>query len=280
MFLPIFAIAVKCGYVMLNKNAKDSYSGSYDYQSTTTLTNYLVDFNESSVVDNGGGTFSYFDLNNMPIGFSTIQFNSRNYGGVLLYANDFENKSQFTINVNHSFDFVLVIIRHYVDYYVNIYFYTGTFDDYDWTGVTNYVQPSGYVDSLSGLPYISNGDLLGNFSITNSHARFFINSRTSVDRFFYNNFIFPTYVYDNTLSSVFYGALQELDNVEFFSWAKNSFLAQPFMYIGNLFGIPNVHPIFTFLSYWMAISVIWLVFDVFMYVPLLAHKWIDKGKVD
>lgn len=34
------------------------------------------------------------------------------------------------------------------------------------------------------------------------------------------------------------------------------------------------------LSYWTSISIIWLVFDVFMYVPLLVHRWIDKAKLE
>lgn len=34
------------------------------------------------------------------------------------------------------------------------------------------------------------------------------------------------------------------------------------------------------LSYWTCISIIWLVFDVFMYVPLLVHRWIDKAKLE
>ena len=34
------------------------------------------------------------------------------------------------------------------------------------------------------------------------------------------------------------------------------------------------------LTYWTCISIIWLVFDVFMYVPLLVHRWIDKAKLE
>lgn len=34
------------------------------------------------------------------------------------------------------------------------------------------------------------------------------------------------------------------------------------------------------LTYWSCISIIWLVFDVFMYVPLLVHRWIDKAKIE
>lgn len=31
------------------------------------------------------------------------------------------------------------------------------------------------------------------------------------------------------------------------------------------------------LSYWAFISITWLVFDLVMYLPLLVHRWLDKG---
>lgn len=41
-----------------------------------------------------------------------------------------------------------------------------------------------------------------------------------------------------------------------------------------------VYNIINLLTYWTCISIIWLVFDVFMYVPLLVHRWIDKAKLE
>jgi len=34
------------------------------------------------------------------------------------------------------------------------------------------------------------------------------------------------------------------------------------------------------LTYWTMVSIIWLIFDVIMYVPLLVHRWIDKAKLE
>lgn len=34
------------------------------------------------------------------------------------------------------------------------------------------------------------------------------------------------------------------------------------------------------LTYWTCISIIYLIFDVVMYVPLLAHRWLDKGMLE
>lgn len=49
--------------------------------------------------------------------------------------------------------------------------------------------------------------------------------------------------------------------------------------IFDIFGLCN-DLIIELLAYWTCISIIWLVFDVFMYVPLLVHKWIDRAKVE
>lgn len=64
-----------------------------------------------------------------------------------------------------------------------------------------------------------------------------------------------------------------------FSWASSSFLIEPFNYIANLFGIASDNLLVVSLDYWLCISIIWLVFDLIMYIPLLVHKWIDKAVI-
>ena len=69
-------------------------------------------------------------------------------------------------------------------------------------------------------------------------------------------------------------------NSSLFSWAYTSFLTEPFQYIGSLFGLPLTSPLYTLMSYWLDISIIWLVFDLVMYVPQLVHRWLDKGIIE
>lgn len=62
-------------------------------------------------------------------------------------------------------------------------------------------------------------------------------------------------------------------------------ICRVYMYLfGNVFGFDLNNDIFMVLgsmfTYWTCISIIWLIFDVFMYVPLLVHKWIDRAKVE
>lgn len=68
-------------------------------------------------------------------------------------------------------------------------------------------------------------------------------------------------------------------DLDLFSWASSSFLIEPFNYIASLFGFTSNNLLIVSLDYWLVISIIWLVFDIVLYVPLLVHKWIDKGVV-
>lgn len=79
---------------------------------------------------------------------------------------------------------------------------------------------------------------------------------------------------------VFYNSLNKVQSMPIFSWSYDSFLVAPFSYIVALFGMPTTHVVVELLSYWLAISIIWLVFDLIMYVPLLVHRWIDKGVLE
>ena len=87
----------------------------------------------------------------------------------------------------------------------------------------------------------------------------------------------PNAVYSGTMVDLFSDSVNNLNTDLLFSWASTSFLISPFQYIANLFGVPSTSPILTLLSYWLDISIIWLVFDLIMYIPLLVHRWLDKG---
>lgn len=90
-----------------------------------------------------------------------------------------------------------------------------------------------------------------------------------------------TYIYKvSTLDNAFIYSVNQLNDVPLFSWAKDSFLVEPFSYITGLFGVESTSPINTMLSYWLSVSIIWLVFDLVMYVPLLVHRWLDKGVLE
>lgn len=81
-------------------------------------------------------------------------------------------------------------------------------------------------------------------------------------------------------SDVFYSAVDKVSKSPFFNWADKTFLGEGFRYAGNWFGLPENSPFYTFVTYWCAVSILWLIFDVLMYVPLLVHRWLDKGAIE
>ena len=81
-------------------------------------------------------------------------------------------------------------------------------------------------------------------------------------------------------SDVFYSAVGKVASSQLFNWAEKSFLGQGFRYAGTWFGLPTDSPFYTYACYWCAISILWLIFDVLMYVPLLVHRWLDKGAIE
>lgn len=95
----------------------------------------------------------------------------------------------------------------------------------------------------------------------------------------YGNFVI-TLLTTAPLSNVFYYSIDKVQQSPLFNWAYDSFLATPITYITGLFGMATDHVAVMFMSYWLAISIIWLVFDMVMYVPLLVHRWIDKGVLE
>lgn len=78
---------------------------------------------------------------------------------------------------------------------------------------------------------------------------------------------------DNSVSY----AINDINNNPLYNWAQDSFLVAPIAFVTGLFGLTQTSPVVTLLSYWLTISIVWLVFDLIMYIPLLVHRWLDKG---
>lgn len=75
----------------------------------------------------------------------------------------------------------------------------------------------------------------------------------------------------------------QINEISFTNSGLTSSIKDVYQYlVDNLFGITEDYQyhIVRLLTYWTSISIIWLIFDVFMYVPLLCHRWIDKAKIE
>ncbi len=65
-----------------------------------------------------------------------------------------------------------------------------------------------------------------------------------------------------------------------FAWVSDSIVYTPFSYIANVFSMPVNSPIISLLSYFLVITVIYIVFDILVYIPNLFHRWIDGGSLE
>lgn len=84
----------------------------------------------------------------------------------------------------------------------------------------------------------------------------------------------------DTISNKLYNAWESIWNLPLFAWTKNSFVSAPFTYITGLFGLQATNSLNYVFTYFCSISICWLVFDLLMYVPNLAHRWLDKGAIE
>lgn len=75
-------------------------------------------------------------------------------------------------------------------------------------------------------------------------------------------------------------AIIDTFDLPMFAWATNNILVAPFSSICSFFGIASTSVLIKYLYYWLTISVIWLVFDLLMYIPLLVHNYIDKARIE
>lgn len=74
-----------------------------------------------------------------------------------------------------------------------------------------------------------------------------------------------------------------LNEVTFSNGSLTETILNVYEYLcSTIFGLTDdyLYHVPRLLTYWTCISIIWLVFDVFMYVPLLVHRWIDKAKLE
>lgn len=65
-----------------------------------------------------------------------------------------------------------------------------------------------------------------------------------------------------------------------FAWVSNSIVYTPFSFIANVFSMPVNSPIIALLSYFLVITVVYIVFDVLVYIPNLFHRMIDGGSIE
>lgn len=240
MFLPVFAIGTTCLINTFNMSAKEESEVVYKYE--TNEVNSSEDLIEGNIYK--------FNLNNIDFPTTT------NYAKVEYLQ--IETLSSSATSNQNLFN---------TSYYSQIGFF-------NYNGTTR----------IYFLNNSSNGNIFYNTSnIINIDIVY--NDTLLINNITYNNFskcenLPIESVNSKNISNTFYKAIEQVENSTLFNWAYDSFLVVPFTSIFTLFGVPTNSVIMLMLSYWLSISLIWLVFDLVMYLPNLVHSWIDKGGIE
>lgn len=239
MLLPVFFVAGRCLYTIMNENAYQSYYGDTINDETLTHKNY----DELEI----GKTYEITAIN---IGTQSSDMGSRSYR--LNISNVKAVNFTPSVDLSDAVSFSLYSLSNGISY-VNLINSSGT-------DLLSLNSNNGYTIKYQLVSKNLNGNSITLFNLLNNNL---------VE---YNNYSY--------LDNAFEYSMDSINDTPLFSWAQTSFLSEPMLYITGLFGMPNNSPVITLLSYWLSISIVWLVFDLVMYVPLLVHRWIDKGIVE
>ena len=121
--------------------------------------------------------------------------------------------------------------------------------------------------------------VITNWSITDN-TTFFPNSLSIASNIPIENVEITTVAQDDS-TNIFYTSCEQVKDSFVLNWCNYyNPVRAVYDYGSALFNVDSDNLVNYFLTYWTSISIIWLVFDVFMYVPLLVHRWIDKAKIE
>lgn len=221
------------------------YTNSNDYEIMLHLYRY------AAMSINDYDTFDFYD-NGIVDDFDILSSFNSEYSVIYYYlSGDFLNGN---FNITDGFDFYLTcpferlqVIFYNVDFIIpyNVEEFISVFEE-------NLLDDNTMVISSSTFNVIEDANAV----------------ITSIE---YNN--------DNSIVNAMSSAWDYVWALPLFSWTSSSFILTPTSYLSGFFGIAANSSINLLLTYWLSISIVWLMFDVMMYVPLLIHHYLDKAEV-
>lgn len=179
----------------------------------------------------------------------------------------------------------------------------GTYAD-----IFDYSLLSGTLEQFNDIKYVlqcfgtydnTNYSTIGGINVFDLTQMFGEGNEPTIAEF---NALFPNSYYEYTESQEMYienaytTTYDDTDIMSQFMYQEYNFMDkylgiykyQPFAgiysWIQNTFFNANAPLVFTifyqWFAYWLFVSLCWLVFDVLIYVPMVAHRWLDKGALE
>ena len=264
MFLPIVLFIPNAFYYGFNEHATNSETTTINYKYQSNEVNSLDDLVEGNIyhfeIDNNT-LDSIFDMAEGSY-FSSTFININNYDFI-----NYDLELDDFLGASYENNGIISVGFNITDYYDATLLF--------------YLTENGNNDYFVALNL---GQLTDEFSLQGD----FILNDINVERLNINPFSYTVYNViesveintDDTISNKMYQAWQSTWDLPLLQWTHTSFVAQPFTYITGLFGVPSDSSFNYVFAYFVSISICWLVFDLIMYVPNLAHRWLDKGALE
>lgn len=254
MFLPLVMFLPSCLYYSLNKYATNETTTEINYKYQSNEVNTLDDLVEGNIYSFNCYALTYNDI-----------FNDETQGFVIELLTPLEIQQTLSDGIAYT-DLNRFGVNTILELVGDSYIYTYTSEyQYEYESCVNEYQYTSTFESNCIVRLIKNyfEYAYEYFTYTN------YNVIESVD----------TNVQD-TISNKMYLAWEGVWNLPLFQWTKDSFITTPFSYITGLFGLSSDNTLNCVFTYFASISICWLVFDLIMYVPNLAHRWLDKGAIE
>lgn len=288
MFLPIMFFLPSCIYYGFNEHANANIT-----QDTKVNLQQLIINGEPTSTDNYSTSADSIDFVNSGIIGNSIEVLSDNNTSHLKYTQN------LSFNTNDKI-------------YISFVFYSADYDNfmfdiygenYDIENVLSFTDNGMQVTTRSLILTIQNSDIyneyvfysmgdetgdiwFNKFQIFNL-TQIFGSGNEPTKAVFEQYLTQPYYEYGQdyeitiskgyNISDSINEAWLHVWDLPFFAWTKNSFISQPFTYITGLFGLAANNSLNYIITWFASVSIIWLCFDVVMYVPNLAHRWLDRG---
>lgn len=254
MFLPLIFFVPSAFYYGLNEHASNTETTTINYKYESNEVNSLNDLVQGNI----------YQLNSYNLGLTDFLFNETDNILVQLLT---------PLQIDNSYlqyDETLLSFHEFgCNTILNLYG-----DNSIYTAFSE----EQYINTDYDTAYIYEGVFLNNCIvklIDYSFGRYQTFSYTD-----YNEIESVSVNTDDTISNKMYLAWESLWDLPVFSWTKTCFLSAGFTYISGLFGVSATNSLNYVFGYWITISICWLVFDLLIYVPNLAHRWLDKGAVE
>lgn len=253
MFLPLVFFIPSCLYYSLNENATNTETTTINYKYESNEVNSLDDLvlgniytlnTQNHTVDEflGASEYNelYFEL------LSDLNFENRLGADETVYQNDIVSNTLVCFNC-----------FNYVSLNVDVTDYQSLYISFD---ATENLMLNDCIIRL--LDY--------NFTVDYHYFSY-------TD---FNEIESVTVNTDEIITNKINYAWNSVWDLPLFSWTKTSFVAAPFSYITSLFGLGSDNSLNYLFAYFASISICWLVFDLIMYVPNLAHRWLDRSAIE